>query len=166
MAVAVRTDAYGVGMLVRLAAATGARRGELVALRWKHVDFERGTVRFDTSAFAEHGERIEKSTKTRSTRVVTLDKGTVETLRAAELHSKHSWATAGVEWKSDATFWSSHWASRGRRIPLRCAGRWFVSECRAPKGFVFTTFAIGKPRPSSTPACRFRPSPRGSVTVI
>ena len=47
---ATRQDTHGVGLLVRLAAATGARRGELVALRWRHVNLDAKTVLIESSS--------------------------------------------------------------------------------------------------------------------
>ena len=71
------------GCLVRLAAATGARNGELCALQWSDVDLERASVRIDATivATAETGV-IRKPTKTYTFRTVALDTATVETLRA------------------------------------------------------------------------------------
>jgi integrase len=44
----------------RLAAATGARRGEMCALRWKHVDFERRRLTIARGIVEAGGELIEK----------------------------------------------------------------------------------------------------------
>lgn len=49
------------GVLVALALVTGARRGELCALRWN--DVEGGTVRISRSVYRAGSERGEKSTK-------------------------------------------------------------------------------------------------------
>jgi integrase len=69
-------------MLVRLAAATGARRGELAALRWSDVDLTAGTL---TIAEAIDRDGSRKPTKTRTVRTVTLDPGT-----ATELADEHA----------------------------------------------------------------------------
>ena len=50
--------------LVMLAALTGARRGELSALRWTDVDFAAGTVRISRSMLDLPGRVEEKPTKT------------------------------------------------------------------------------------------------------
>lgn len=69
--------------LWRLAALTGMRRGELLALRWADVDSasRRITVR-RSRVPVEGGVVIETSTKTNKVRVVDLDEETIETLRA------------------------------------------------------------------------------------
>lgn len=68
--------------LVRLAAATGARRGELCGLRWEAVGAEGRVVTFDTSiARGSTGLHI-KSTKSGRGRTVQLDPGTAAVLAA------------------------------------------------------------------------------------
>lgn len=70
------------GTFVRLAAATGARRGELCALRWSAIDLEGATLRIDSSAYFEpHVGVLPKSTKSHSVRNVSLDAMTVDALR-------------------------------------------------------------------------------------
>jgi integrase len=74
----------------RLAAATGARRGELCALRWKHVDLEKRRLTIARSIIEVGGALIEKDTKTHQVRRVTLDEETAAVLalhreRCAEL---------------------------------------------------------------------------------
>ncbi len=66
----------------RLAASTGARRGELCALRWKHVDVNRRRITIARSIVEVGGELIEKDTKTHQVRTVTLDEGTTAILVA------------------------------------------------------------------------------------
>jgi integrase len=70
------------GVFLRLAAATGARRGELCAVRWSAVDLDAATVRIDTSALAVTGKGVSvKDTKTHTRRTVTLDSATIDALR-------------------------------------------------------------------------------------
>jgi integrase len=64
----------------RLAAATGARRGELCALRWKHIDLEKRRVTIARSMAEVGGELIEKDTKTHQVRKVTIDEETTAVL--------------------------------------------------------------------------------------
>ncbi|MGC9963436.1 MAG: tyrosine-type recombinase/integrase, partial [Acidimicrobiales bacterium] len=60
-------------VLLRLVAATGARRGEVCALRWSDVDFVGGSVRFDEAVVAAKGGAIVRGPKTRaSIRTVAL----------------------------------------------------------------------------------------------
>jgi len=57
--------------LLVLAADTGARRGELCALRWRSLDEQAGTIRID-AAIGQAGVVYEKDTKTHQHRTVTL----------------------------------------------------------------------------------------------
>ena len=64
-----------------LAASTGARRGELCALRWTDIDLELGTVLIARSLIEGQGSvLIEKDTKTHSSRRVALDRSSVHEL--------------------------------------------------------------------------------------
>jgi integrase len=69
--------------MVRLAAATGARRGELCALRWPDVDLRTGLVWIRRSlVVGQDLELVEKPTKTHAERRFTLDAGTIRELEA------------------------------------------------------------------------------------
>ncbi len=70
--------------VVRLAAATGARRGELCALMWSDIDFDLGIVTISRSIadLGRKGGRIVKGTKTHATRRVSLGEASLEALRA------------------------------------------------------------------------------------
>ncbi|MGD0879952.1 MAG: site-specific integrase [Acidimicrobiales bacterium] len=59
--------------LLMLAALTGMRRGELCALRWSDVDFERGELDVSRSVVVVPGGLAEKGTKTHRFRIVALD---------------------------------------------------------------------------------------------
>jgi len=72
---------HRLGAFFRLAAYTGARRGELLNLRWSAVDLDAAEVTFAGSTAVIDGERVEGSTKGGRSRVVSLDAGTVAALR-------------------------------------------------------------------------------------
>jgi integrase len=66
---------------VLIALATGMRRGEVLALRWKHVDLDRGTLRVVQSLEqTKKGLRF-KDTKTSKVRAIVLPAYAVEELR-------------------------------------------------------------------------------------
>lgn len=75
-------------LLFVLALATGARRGELVALKWEDVDFSRASVVIQRSLESTrlYGVR-EKSTKSGKPRTIDLPKGVLEFLRHHRLAS-------------------------------------------------------------------------------
>lgn len=69
------------GVFFRVAAATGGRRGELCALRWSDIDWEKATLRFDEAIIAAWGPTEIKAPKTRkSVRRVAVDERTLAIL--------------------------------------------------------------------------------------
>ena len=65
---------------LHLAVTTGARRGELCALRWERVDFERETLVIARSVIEVEGGLLEKDTKTHAIRRIALDSRTLDVL--------------------------------------------------------------------------------------
>lgn len=65
-----------VGMMIRLAVATGARRGELCGLRWSDVDLAAGVLRIQRAVIDVQGRVIVKDTKTHAARTLSLDGAT------------------------------------------------------------------------------------------
>jgi integrase len=70
------------GMLVWLAMTTGARRGELCALRFDRLDLDNAVISIRTSIAQDGTETWEKDTKTHQHRRITLDPTTVALLGA------------------------------------------------------------------------------------
>jgi integrase len=80
-------------ILLLLAALTGARRGELCALRWSDVDLKTGTLTIARSVYeTDGGGWAEKPTKTHQSRRIGLDDLALEALRR---HRDATRATAG-----------------------------------------------------------------------
>jgi integrase len=65
----------------RLAAYTGARRGELLNLRWRDIGVDAADVRITGSAAVIAGQRIEGTTKSGRSRTVSIDAETAQVLR-------------------------------------------------------------------------------------
>jgi integrase len=65
------------GSFLWLAMTTGARRGELRALQWQHVDLEVGVLTIATAVAQAGGTRAIKATKTHQKRQIALDAETV-----------------------------------------------------------------------------------------
>lgn len=68
------------GSLVWLAMTTGARRGELCALRWRDVQLDKAVLTYRRSIAQDGGETWEKDTKDHQKRRVALDPDTVAVL--------------------------------------------------------------------------------------
>ena len=84
-----------------VAAYTGARRGELLNLRWRDIDLDGKKIIITGSTAVIAGERVNGTTKSGRTRVVSIDDETVAVLRqrkadqaAEQLHAGDSWRGA------------------------------------------------------------------------
>lgn len=82
----------------RLAAYTGARRGELLYLRWEAVDLDAAEITFGGSTAVVRGQRIEGTTKGGRSRVVSIDGETVAVLREHRRHQAEDRLAAGSSW--------------------------------------------------------------------
>jgi integrase len=70
------------GCFLRLAVVTGARRGELCALRWTDVDFAGPSITISRAIVGSRSDSlIEKDTKTHAGRRISLDDGTAASLK-------------------------------------------------------------------------------------
>jgi integrase len=81
-----------------VAAYTGARRGELLNLRWSDVDLDAKKITITGSTAVIGGEGVNGTTKSGRTRAVSIDDETVAVLRqrkkdqaAEQLHAGDSW---------------------------------------------------------------------------
>jgi integrase len=81
---------------VLLALATGMRRGEVLAVRWKNVDFERGTLRVvESLEQTKTGIRF-KAPKTERPRLITLPAYAVEELRRLKRQQAEELLALGI----------------------------------------------------------------------
>ncbi|MBB6345498.1 integrase [Nonomuraea muscovyensis] len=96
-----------------LAAYTGARRGELLNLRWPDIDLDGRTVTIAGSAGMVDGERIEGTTKSGRTRLVTLDEETVTVLREHRKSQAADQLLVGDEWRGqrDGYVFANGWGA-------------------------------------------------------
>jgi integrase len=85
-----------------LAAYTGARRGELLNLRWEHVDLTRAEVLIAGSAAVISGQRIEGTPKGGRSRTVSIDPGTVQVLRDHRKRQVTERLTVGPQWRGES----------------------------------------------------------------
>jgi integrase len=114
--VAAEKDAE-LGLFLRLAVVLGARRGELCALRWRHIDFDRGEVLVASSISYVAGQPLfEKDTKTHAERRVAVGADTLELLRAQRLRAAEAVLSVGASLAPDAYVFSR--AADGR-APIR-----------------------------------------------
>jgi len=91
------------GRFLHLAASTGARRGELCALRWSNVDTELATLTIERSIIEVPGGLAEKDTKTHASRRIALDPGTLGVIEDQRSEAQRLADLAEVE-LTDASF--------------------------------------------------------------
>ena len=82
-------------------AMTGMRRGEAIGLRWSDVDLEAGRLSVRRALIPINREVVVSEPKTaKGRRVVALDPGTIEVLKAQaarQLDEQHEWDEAWIE---------------------------------------------------------------------
>ena len=94
----------------RLAAYTGARRGELLYLRWSAVDLEAAEVTFGGSTAVVRSRRVEGTTKGGRSRVVSIDQETVTILREHHRRQTDERQAAGSAWSDgDGLVFTTKW---------------------------------------------------------
>jgi integrase len=95
------------GLFLRLAVIVGARRSELVALKWRDVDLDAGEVLIASGVVRVAGQPlIDKDTKTHAKRRVAVGAGTVELLKAHRARQAAAALAAGAALPPDAYVFS------------------------------------------------------------
>jgi len=94
------------GMLVWVAMTTGARRGEVCAMRWDHVDFKERTLTIATSIAQDNARTWEKGTKTHQQRRIALDEQSAALLQSYRTWSEQQAAALGTKLPADARVFS------------------------------------------------------------
>ena len=81
-----------------LAAYTGARRGELLYLRWPAIDLDAAEITLGGSVTVIRGNRVEGTTKGGRSRVISIDADTVTILREHRQRQAEERQSAGTAW--------------------------------------------------------------------
>jgi integrase len=118
------------GFVIRLALMTGARRGEVLALRWRHIDLAKATMRIEASLDHRGGQFVLRPPKSESgRRVVPLPPAIIEEVRswratAAAYALAHGVPIGDVPviQGDDGDFWPPATASQATRRALHAAG--------------------------------------------
>jgi integrase len=114
---------------VRLAAITGARRSEVLGLRWPDVDLEGSVLTISRGLVVGPDGLVEKDTKTHQVRRVALDAATVETLRVHRSAADERAARFAGHVAADAFVFANDVAGRIPWFP-DSASRRFRQACR------------------------------------
>jgi integrase/DNA-binding transcriptional regulator YhcF (GntR family) len=129
------------GMLVWLSMTTGARRGEMCALRLDRLDLENAMLHIRTSIAQDGSKTWEKDTKTHQQRRIALDADTVSLLRAYRQQCEAEAASVGSKLVSHGRIFSpavdhSTWlkpdsvSQRYRRMCLKLGWDMNIHELR------------------------------------
>lgn len=94
------------GVLIWLKMVTGARRGELLALRWNDVHLESGVLEIRRNFTRRNGKAREKDTKTHQMRRISLDPDTLELLAEHRRSCQERFDQLGVRFKESAFVFS------------------------------------------------------------
>jgi integrase len=94
----------------RLAAYTGARRGELLYLRWHAIDLDTAEITFGGSTAVVRGQRVEGTTKGGRSRHVSIDGETAAILREYRRQQAAERLSAGSAWNdSGGLVFTNRW---------------------------------------------------------
>jgi integrase len=103
--------AHRLSAFFRVAAYSGARRGELCNLRWADVDWDGPSLGIKGSVGTIAGERIEGTTKSGRECIVSLDAGTVEVLRAQRRRQVDNQVALGDAWTETGHVFTSRYGA-------------------------------------------------------
>lgn len=119
-----RPRGYRLEPLLRLAVFTGLRRGEALALRWRDIEVEAGTLRVTGTLGRVRGRLVRQEPKTNSgTRVVPLVGDALQALQNARpLQATDQ--EASEYWRNDAGFVFT--TESGEPVDPSNLGRWFA----------------------------------------
>jgi integrase len=115
---------------LRLAATTGARRGQLLALRWRDVDLDRGTIAFTRALVMGPEGPVLAATKNDRTHQVELDGETLHVLHDARVRAEKQAVDAGVALAVEAFLFTRD-ADGHRPWPPNHATHQFIAARRA-----------------------------------
>ena len=115
---------------VLIALATGVRRGEILALRWKNIDLERGVVRVVESLEQTKTALQFKAPKTEKVRAVTLPGFVVEELRRLKRLQAEELLALGVRHSGETLACGRH---DGEPMPPRSLTHEFAKVARGLK---------------------------------
>lgn len=100
-------------LYLRLSALTGARRGQLVALRWSDIDLDEATIRFTHALVDVPGKgSVLKATKTGARYPVAIDPRTVDALREHRAVMAERALAVGAGFDDDRWLFSTDPASK------------------------------------------------------
>ena len=142
-------------VLVWLTMVTGFRRGELCALRWRHLDLVGGVLAVERSIAQLNGRTWEKDTKTHQNRRIALDPETLALLAGHRQLCMDRAAGVGVDLAPDAFMFSPAVDGGGATQPEPSG----PGHCPTGRRLEARTYADNHP---TTPDRRWSPTNAGA----
>lgn len=163
------------GVFARMAVATGARRGELAALRWTDIDLAGGLVHIRGAVVSDDetgtgirrsGRVTTKDTKTHAERTVAIDASTAQTVRSMRSRHVQDALACGVAYPVDAYLFreTSKGRNRDHRTALATTGSRSTRQSTTARMCGCTICVTSTARCSSVQACRCPQCATASVT--
>lgn len=115
---------------INLAVSLGLRRGEILSLRWKDIDFQHNTIHVNKSATAPDRESLPKSES--SIRVLKLPKKLQKTLQNHFLKQKTSFFQSGITHDRNAFIFCKDNATKYKATALSKMFKKFLIEHKLP----------------------------------
>jgi len=114
--------------LIRLGRDTGARKGELIALRWPDIDLEKNIISISKTAYDRPGVRYENAPKSKnSTRKVELTANQLSTLKAWRKRQSEQRLRAGSYWDDQDYVFTN---GRGARLSSGYPYALWIKVCK------------------------------------
>lgn len=121
---ALEREPYMWRVMITLALTTGLRRGELLALEWKHIDLVNGTLDVRQALSFAKGKHFIKEPKTAtSIRRVSLPTSIVSELKSYHLHCRKERLAMGDAWEGGEHFFLFS-ATSGKHLFHTVPGTW------------------------------------------
>jgi hypothetical protein len=163
----IAADAHdpGLGVLLRLAAATGMRRGELCGLRWSNVDLGRARLVVRRAVVAVPDGTAEKDPKTHAVRRLSLDPGPSTRCEPTSITRGATRAPARSSSSQPPTSSATRSTARGRCTPTTSPRASVGSPAvTALSAYGCMTCATRTPPNCCQLGCHCEPSAPGSAT--
>lgn len=121
---ALGTEPLKYQVLIHLALCLGCRRGELIALHWSNIDFEKGMVRIERSAYKLTGtpEKLKDPKNRSSIRTLTIPEYCCKLLTTYHAEQTAERIKLGTLWQ-DGDFIFTQW--NGKEMNPDTASKWF-----------------------------------------
>jgi integrase len=128
-------------VILLFAASTGVRAGELHALRWRHLNFERREVRIETRVDTFRNEDVPKTRA--GLRTIPLGEGVIHALRGWRQRTPYAQGSDLVFPNFKGTYWSHDAMVKSKWRPLfkRLAAAW-IDQRRNDKPEMFSWHAL------------------------